>query len=191
MSAERGTASRGGGLTLAPVVLRVLSVLWLAVVWSALWGSAELGTFIAGLIIGAAVQWLVTGHSYQGAARVRPLRVLVYAGVFLVMLAQSTLDVVLKVLKPRLALRPAVIEIALPPAPPGVATLVANSVTLTPGTLSLDLDVADDDSAVLKIHALDAPDPEAVRADALRLHALALAAFDRPQAHNVATIRRD
>lgn len=191
MSAERGNASRGGGLTLAPVVLRVLSVVWLAVVWSALWGSAELGTFIAGLIIGAAVQWLVTGHSYQGAARVRPLRVLVYAGVFLVMLAQSTLDVVLKVLKPRLALRPAVIEVALPPAPPGVATLVANSVTLTPGTLSLDLDVADDDSAVLKIHALDAPDPEAVRADALRLHALALAAFDRPQAHNVATIRRD
>ena len=192
MTSKQSTPqSRRGGITLEPLVMRLLSVLWLAVVWSALWGDAAPGTFVAGLIVGTIAMWLVTGRSYTGAARVRPLRALLYAGVFLLMLVESTVDVLLKVLAPRLKLNPAVIDVALPPAPPAVATLVANSVTLTPGTLSLNLEVADDDSAVLQIHALDAPDPEAVRADALRLHALALAAFDRPDSHNVATVRRD
>lgn len=176
-------------MSLSPVAVRALSVAWLALVWVCLWGDASIGTVVAGLAIGIVVMRGIAGRRYPGSVRVRPLRVLVLGGVFGLMLAESTIEVVRQVLRPRLDHSPAIIEVALPPAPPAVATLVANAVTLTPGTLSLDLLVAEDESAVLQIHALDAPDPETVRRETLRLHALALRAFDRPQGTSPRPIR--
>lgn len=174
------SAAAGGGVRLSSLAMRVVSVAWLTLVWVSLWGDPSLGTALAGLAVGAVVHLAVSRAGTVGAVRVRPLRALLLGVVFLGMLAQSTAAVVRRVLGPKLSLESVVVEVALPPAPPGVATLVANAVTLTPGTLSLDLVVAEDRSAVLLVHALDAPDPEAVRQDTLRLHRLALDAFDRP-----------
>lgn len=169
----------GPSLSLGPRALRALAVAWLALVWVSLWGDPSLGTAAAGVLVGWAVQRTVGGRTTPGSVQLHPLRALALAGVFLLMLVESTVGVVGRVLGPRIVLRSAVIDVALPPAPPAVATLVANAVTLTPGTLALDLAVADDESALLLVHALDAPDPETVRRDVLRLHALAMAAFGR------------
>jgi multicomponent Na+:H+ antiporter subunit E len=159
---------------------RLVAVVWLTLVWVLLWGDASLGTVVAGTVIGLLVVVLLGRGRTPPGLHVRPVRAVLLGVVFLVMLVEATLAVLRQVLRPHIDISPAIVEVALPPAPPAVATIVANAVTLTPGTLSLDLVVAPDESAVLQVHALDAPDPDEVRRDTLRLHALATAAFGRP-----------
>jgi hypothetical protein len=55
-----------------------------------------------------------------------------------------------------------------------VVLLVANTVSLSPGTLTVDVS---DDNAALLVHALDAGDPPALQRDMLRLESLAIAAL--------------
>ena len=57
-----------------------------------------------------------------------------------------------------------------------VVTLVANSITLTPGTLTVDVH-RDESGVTLYVHGMYTRDVEAVRRDVLRLEALALRAF--------------
>lgn len=61
--------------------------------------------------------------------------------------------------QPRLRLRPAIIAYPLTVTSDFQITLLANLITLTPGTLSVDVS---DDHATLFIHALDVPDRAAL-----------------------------
>ncbi len=169
-----------GGLTLSSPLVRALSLVWLVVVWMALWGDASLGTALGGAGAGVVVLVVCSRGATAQPVAIRPLAVLRLAGAFSVMLVQSTVEVVRSTLHFTDELHSVVLTVHLPPCPPAVATLVANAVTLTPGTLSLELEVRADESASLHVHALDAPDAEEVRRDVLRLHALATAAFGRP-----------
>ena len=56
-------------------------------------------------------------------------------------------------------LSPAFVDVPLDLRDPFVATLLACVVTLTPGTLSIDVD---QQRWILRVHALDAPDPGAL-----------------------------
>lgn len=60
------------------------------------------------------------------------------------------------------AIRPGVIAVPLDAKTDTEITLLANLITLTPGTLSLDISL---DRRVLYIHAIDIHDPEALRRD--------------------------
>jgi multisubunit Na+/H+ antiporter MnhE subunit len=115
-----------------------------------------------------------------GDLHVRPLAALRLAGVFAWMLLVSTYTVARRVCARRVRVAPAVVAVVLPPSTDAVATIVSNAITLTPGTLTLDAVREPDGSLRLVIHALDAPDLGAVRADALTLHRLVAAAFPRP-----------
>lgn len=162
-----------------PVLVRAAVVGWLAAVWMALWGDLTAGTGLAGVAVGWFVVRLVQGRTTPGDVRVDPVAALRFAGVFAWLLIVSTGNVVAHVLRPRLTIRPGVVAVVLPAAPPAVATLVANSVSLTPGTVSLDLDVNRDGTATLHVHTLDGTF-DSVTADVLRFHRLATAAFGRP-----------
>ena len=63
---------------------------------------------------------------------------------------------------PRDRLAPGIVAVPLDVRRDLEITLLANLVTLTPGTLSLDVS---DDRRTLYVHALDAADPARVRAD--------------------------
>lgn len=78
---------------------------------------------------------------------------------FLTELAASTWVVLRAALAPRLAMRPAIVAVPLDIRSRAGAVLVANMVTLTPGTTSLHLS---EDHRTLYVHAMDAADPEAV-----------------------------
>jgi multicomponent K+:H+ antiporter subunit E len=56
-------------------------------------------------------------------------------------------------------LEPAFVEVPLDLRDPFVATILASIVSLTPGTVSIDVD---QQRWVLYLHALDAPDPAAL-----------------------------
>lgn len=83
------------------------------------------------------------------------------AGGFVRELATSTIDVIGAVLGDRSRLKPAILAVPLDVRSPAGVTLFADMVTLTPGTTSLEVS---EDQRTLYVHALDARDPEAAKA---------------------------
>lgn len=92
---------------------------------------------------------------------IRPIGFLALMALFLVELMKSALRVARLVLSPRLSehLSPGMIDYPLTVKTDFEITLLANLITLTPGTLSVDVSA---DRTILRIHALEARDPEAV-----------------------------
>jgi len=72
-------------------------------------------------------------------------------------LVRANIRMAMYVLGPNRWMRPGIVAVPLEPKGEIELTLLANMITLTPGTLSLD--VADDRS-VLYIHAMDVGEPE-------------------------------
>ncbi|MBI4923866.1 MAG: Na+/H+ antiporter subunit E [Devosia nanyangense] len=78
---------------------------------------------------------------------------------FLKELVVSTLKVAWLVVQPRPRLRPGIVAFPLTVTTDAQITLLANMITLTPGTLSLDVS---DDRKTLYIHAIDIESREAL-----------------------------
>jgi len=93
---------------------------------------------------------------------IRALRILRLAAAFGREFALSVLRVSRLVLSPRLAIRPRIFTYRLSLASDAQITLLANLITLTPGTLTVDVS---DDRRELLVHAIDCPDVEAARRD--------------------------
>ncbi len=79
---------------------------------------------------------------------------------FLRELLLSAYAVIRATLSPRLEVRPGIVAVPLRLRSAAGVTLLADMVTLTPGTTSLHVS---DDQRTLYVHAMDAADPEAVR----------------------------
>ena len=77
-------------------------------------------------------------------------------------LVLSALRVAWLALQPRLLIRPAIIAYPLTVTTDTQITLLANMITLTPGTLSLDVS---DDRKWLYVHAIDIESKEALIGD--------------------------
>lgn len=78
---------------------------------------------------------------------------------FIKELVLSALQVAWLVVQPKLRLRPGFIAFPLTVTSDVQITLLANLITLTPGTLSVDVS---EDRKTLFIHAIDVPDREAL-----------------------------
>lgn len=134
-------------------------ILVLAIGWAAATGSFTVPNLLFGAIVGGFCVFLIRGRI--GGARFwrRAVRVLALALLFLRELVQSAVRVGLMVLRPRLELKPALIAFPLTATRDVEITLLANLVTLTPGTLSVDVSA---DGKFLLIHAIDVRDREAL-----------------------------
>ncbi|MDF1534278.1 MAG: Na+/H+ antiporter subunit E [Methanosarcinaceae archaeon] len=64
------------------------------------------------------------------------------------------------VLKPKIDLKPGIIAVPIRTKTDAGITAIANCITLTPGTITMDIS---DDRTMLYVHAIDASDPDAVR----------------------------
>ncbi|MFQ5658319.1 MAG: Na+/H+ antiporter subunit E, partial [Candidatus Methylomirabilales bacterium] len=73
---------------------------------------------------------------------------------------KANLQVIYLVFHPKMPIRPGIISFATRHRSPLGTTLLANSITLTPGTLTMDLSP---DHKTLYVHTLDISDPEEVR----------------------------
>ena len=135
----------------------------LALAWVALTGQFTLVNFVTGLALGLGMIWLgqramvPEGRaSYAGQVR-RAVGLIAFFGWELVL---SNLRVAADVLRPRLRVKPAVVAIPLDDDTNVEITLLANLITLTPGTLSLDVS---DDRRVLYVHSIHVDDVEEFR----------------------------
>ena len=134
----------------------------LALVWAALSGELTPVNVAGGFVVGFLVLLLARGalgcHRYV----TRVPRVLRFALYFLAMLVQANLRVTLEILTPNFRARPAIVAIPLDVRDEVAITTLANLITLTPGTLSLDVS---SDRRVLYVHAMFVRDIEAFRRD--------------------------
>lgn len=140
----------------------LLANLLLALLWMALIGSRQPVQFVLGLLIGFAVL-AILAPLVGTAAYVRRLpRAVAFAGFFLKELILSNVRVARDVITPRSRRRPGVVAVPLDTRDETEIALLANLLTLTPGSVTLD--VADDRS-VLYVHAMFVDDPDTVRAE--------------------------
>lgn len=89
-------------------------------------------------------------------------RRLVLGVIFLRELGLSSIAVIRATLSKTLKVQPGVIAVPLRLRSAAGVTLLADMVTLTPGTTSLHVS---EDRSILYVHAMDAESPEAVRRD--------------------------
>lgn len=122
--------------------------------WILLTGSIDTAELATGAVV-ALVAVVAAGDRLSLLAGLRlsllsPWHLLRYLAYFLVQLALSNLDMARRVLSPRLPLNPGLVEVRTGLKSDLGRMLLANSITLTPGTLTVDME---DDR--LLIHWID------------------------------------
>jgi len=141
-------------------VIGFLLNLLLAIVWALLMGSVDQANLVVGFVIGYAILWIVrpvlgdSGYFRRGPLA---LRFLVY---FIKEMLISNLVVAREVLSPHPRRRPGVVAVPLDVRTDNEIAFLANVVTLTPGTLSLDVS---EDRSTLYVHTMFLESPEALR----------------------------
>jgi multicomponent Na+:H+ antiporter subunit E len=134
----------------------------LAVAWAALTGNITLSGLAVGFALGSAALYLAK-PLFPGCDRYfnRVWRWVKLCVLFLYELVVSSIQVIWDVITPNHKARPGIIAMPLDVEDEMEVLLVTNLISLTPGTLSLDVT---DDCKTLFIHAMFADDPDAIRA---------------------------
>ena len=136
--------------------------LLLAALWLMLNNTASLGHLLLGLFLGWAIPLLVQGFLVDLPAVRRPLKLCLFCLKGFYDIVAANIHVAKLVLGPRGHLQPAFVEIPMAIEHPFVLAVLTSIISLTPGTVSASLRP---DHKVLLIHALDAPDIEALAAE--------------------------
>lgn len=141
------------------MMVTLIRILLMTLVWAVLHGSFSIGI----LLLGVLISWAILGISRPlfnaeedalfttGRPVRRVWRSAVLLLVFLREVVLSAVQVAWYVLQPSLTIRPAVVEYPLYVQSDREITMLANMISLTPGTLSMD--VAPDRSAIY-VHAI-------------------------------------
>jgi multicomponent Na+:H+ antiporter subunit E len=135
--------------------------LLLTFAWATFFGDFGLVTLTSGFLLGTFILWLL--QPLMGGTGGYHLRVWYWVKLlvmFLYELVVSSIDVLWDIVTPRHLARPAIIEMPLSVQSDAGILLVTNLISLTPGTLSLDVSP---DRKTLSIHAMFADDPDEVR----------------------------
>ncbi|MEM6637122.1 MAG: Na+/H+ antiporter subunit E [Pseudomonadota bacterium] len=135
----------------------------LAVLWASLMGTVTVTALAVGFVIGFAVLWIV--QPLFGEKSTYFSRVISWIRLFFRFhyeLLVSSLSVAWDVITPGQSARPAIVEMPLSVKTDQGILMITNLISLTPGTLSLNVS---DDRKTLLIHAMFADDPEAICRD--------------------------
>lgn len=134
----------------------------LALAWAAVTGTFSLANIVFGFLLGALALYLIREQVGSLGYFRRGARIIGLTALFLYELVLSAWRVAVLVLSPRMDLKPGIFAYRLKVDRDFEITLLANLITLTPGTLSVDVS---EDRKLLYIHAIDCSDPEASRRD--------------------------
>lgn len=134
----------------------------LAVIWAAATASFSLTNLCVGYVLGYATLWLLQPAMQPS----NYFRKVPQAGRFLAFfgweMIRANLRIAYDVVTPTHHMRSGIIAVPLEAETDLEIMLLANLITLTPGSLSLDLS---DDRKTLFVHAMFVEDPEEIRRD--------------------------
>lgn len=133
----------------------------LLIVWLLLVNTVTLNAIVFGAILGLLIP-LLTRAYWPETPRIRNPRMIVEYGLIVlwdIVIANVQVARIILFL-PKDQMRPGWISVPLELRSPEAITVLAGTITMTPGTVSSD--IAADGHAIL-VHCLHAPDPDAVR----------------------------
>jgi multicomponent Na+:H+ antiporter subunit E len=162
---------------------------WLVVVWILLWGTWSWANLLSGLVVALAVLVLLPLPHVVGGVRVRPAPLLAFLGHFVVDLFASGAEVAWQTVRPQGVSRTAIVQVQLRVDSDLLLTMVAEAISLVPGSLVLDLDR---EHRVMTLHLLpvrDLDDVERKRAHVLVVEGRLARAFG--SAADVAALEGD
>jgi len=129
----------------------------LFLLWAVLTNAASSATLLLGLLLALLLPFVVASF-WPDALRVsRPGVAVKFAARIVRDMLLANWAVARRVVGPVAALHPAFVEVPLDLRDPFAATVLGSILSLTPGTVSIDVDR---ERWVLQLHALDAPDPD-------------------------------
>jgi len=132
-----------------------LFALWLLLFWSVDPWVIGAGAFFA-IIIGILLRNIYPASLAKVLNPLRWLFFLIYLPYFFYYCIKANLDVALRVIHPDVPIRPGIVKVRTTLTSEMAKTFLANSITLTPGTLTIDIDGQDMYIHWINIHTEDA-----------------------------------
>ncbi|MBN2019171.1 MAG: Na+/H+ antiporter subunit E [Sedimentisphaerales bacterium] len=127
-------------------------VVWLILTWPVVDGRIDVQVVIAGLAASAVVAILfhemLPKEHHIFVSPIRIFWLVVYMPVFFYSVIAANFDVMYRALHPKMPIRPGIVKIKTKLKTDSGITALANSITLTPGTLTVDVT----DDGYLYIH---------------------------------------
>lgn len=132
----------------------------MALVWITVTATFTFTNLVFGVVLGYLLLWCVRRSMGPTTYFEKVWLVLKFAAFFIKEVLICNLRVAYDVITPRNHMRPAIVAVPLTLTSDAGITLLANMLTLTPGTCSLDIS---DDRKILYVHAMYVDDPEEFR----------------------------
>lgn len=130
----------------------------LSFVWVALTGVFDYMNFLFGFLLSFAILWLITRSNADDRYFTMSFKIVSFFFFFLYELLKANVQVAYDVITPKLYMQPGIVRVPLDAKSDIEITLLANLISLTPGTLSLDVS---SDKSALYVHAMYIKDKEA------------------------------
>lgn len=155
------------------------TVFWLTLLWVLLWGSFTVANIASGLLVAFAVLAVARLPRLRPArsedtARINPVRCVWFGLYVLYKLVEANLLLAWEIITPQNDIHTGIIAVPLRTESDLAMMVVANVITLTPGTVTVDVVGS---PPVLYVHVLHLDSLEEVRAELLRLEELSVKAF--------------
>ncbi len=129
----------------------------LGIIWTLLTGNLHFTNFIQGILIGYIILFISRNAIYKTRYFVRLPKIFLFILYFIKELIVANLKVASDILTIKHSMKPGIIALPLDVRTDLEITLLANLITMTPGTLSID---TSDDKKILYVHAMYLDDPE-------------------------------
>jgi multicomponent Na+:H+ antiporter subunit E len=134
-------------------------LVWLVLVWNLLWGTWSWANLLSGTAVALVVTTFLPLPPVVGGTRVRPGPLVALLGAFLLDLVVSAAQVAWRTLSPAGVRRSAIITVAMRTDSDLLLTVIAEALSLVPGSIVIDLDR---EAQTLALHVLDVVDLAAV-----------------------------
>lgn len=131
--------------------------LLLAFVWLALGGNFSLTNFLFGFLMSFAIMWIISLNSEDRKYFKIAPKMVGFVFFFLYELTKANIQVAIEVMTPKNNMKPGIVRYPLDAKTDFEITVLANLISLTPGTCSLDVST---DRKVLYIHSMYIEDKE-------------------------------
>lgn len=154
-------------------------LVWLVILWLLLWDDLSVANVLSGLAVGIAVLTLarlptVRRLDDEHAAVVNPVRTVGFALYVFYKLVEANLLLAWEIVTPTNKINTGVIAVPLRTESNTAMTVIANMITLTPGTMTIEVLGT---PPVVYVHVLHLDDIDRVRSELLRLEELSVRAF--------------
>jgi multicomponent Na+:H+ antiporter subunit E len=155
-------------------------LVWLVLVWMLLWGTWSWANLISGTALALVVTVLLPLPPVVGGTRLHAAALLAFLGHFVVDLVVSAAQVAWQTIRPSGVGRSAIIRVQLRTDSDLLLTILAEALSLVPGSLVIDMDREHRTLSMHILHVRDLADVERRRAAVLAEEERVVRAFGSP-----------